>query len=75
MPRKQDLYADKAANQIRVNGESITVRQEARDRESRRPADQLRRVARYARQRRLEGRAPLRTGIGSFDAVIRAEGN
>ncbi len=75
MPRKQDRYADKAANQIRVNGETITARQEVRDRESRRPADQLRRVARYARQRRLEGEAPLRTGIGSFDAVVRAEGN
>ena len=78
MPRKQDRYADKAANQIRINGETITAGQNVReDAESTgdRPADSLRRVARYARQRRLEGEAPMKVGIGSFDAVHRAEGN
>ena len=78
MPRKQDRYADKAANQIRINGETITARQDVRENAEStgdRPADSLRRVARYARQRRREDDDPVMSGIGSFDAVIRAEGN
>ena len=78
MPRKQDRYADKAANQIRINGETITAGQgnrEFTERTAGRPADSLRGVARYARQKRHEGDDPLRTGTGSIDAVIRAEGN
>ena len=74
MPRKQDRYADKAANQTRVNGETIIAGKNVRM-SGHRPADALRKAARYARQRRLEGEAPLKIGIGSFAAVIRAEGN
>ena len=75
MPRKQDRYADKAANQTRINGETIAVGKNVRISGFDRPADVLRKAARYARQRRLEGDAPLQVGIGSFDAVHRAEGN
>ena len=55
MPRKQDRYADKAANQIRINGETITAGQNVREfaeRTGDQPADSLRKGARYARQRR-----------------------
>ena len=31
MPRKQVRYVDKAANQIRINGELITTRQNIRE--------------------------------------------
>ena len=75
MPRKQDRYAEKAANKIRVNGETITAGQLSGYRGSERRADVLRSVARYARIRRLQGDTPMRTGNGSIDAVIRAEGN
>ena len=74
MPRKQDRYADKAANQIRINGETITAGQNVRENAERtgdRPADSLRRVARYAQQRRREGDDPVRTGIGSTTEVVR----
>ena len=46
MPRKQDRYADKAANQIRINGETITAGQNVRENAERtgdRPVDSLRR--------------------------------
>ena len=78
MPRKQDRYADKAANQIRINGETITAK---RDHPidssvgSQRPVDQLQKIAQHAQKRRQDGEAPLKVGIGSFDAVFRAAGN
>ena len=75
MPRKQDRYADKAAKQTRINGETITAGKNVRMSGLDRPADVLRKAARYARQRRQEGEAPMKVGIGSFDAVHRAEGN
>ena len=75
MPRKQDRYADKAAKQTRINSETIAVWKNVRMSGFDRPADVLRKASRYARQRRLEGDAPLQVGISSFDAVHRAEGN
>ena len=79
MTRKQDRYADKAANQTRINGETITAGRDVHEFIERfgtheRPADHLRAVARNARKRREKG-DPLWAGKGSGGAVIRAEGN
>ncbi len=60
MTRKQDRYADKAANQARVNGETITAGRNVHEllelfRTHERPADHFRGVARHAKERRLNG--------------------
>ena len=79
MTRKQNRYADQAANEARINGETITAGRNVREFIERyghheRPADQLRSVALAARERRAEGKKwPLLIRKGSTSAVIRAE--
>ena len=80
MTRKQDRYADKAANQARINGETITAGREVHEfienfGSHERPADYLRAVARNARKRREKGYPMWPQTKVSEDAVIRAAGN
>ena len=80
MTRKQDRYADKAANQTRIHGQTITAGWNVREFIEKygtheRPAAHLRAVAHHASQWREKGKPQLVSGKGSGPAVIRAEGN